>query len=181
MSNLTDNRFTEIGRFGRPRGLDGNIRFQPNENFVDGLFVQSDLFYIKNERSDLIPARMESCRIEEKRNQQTFFVKFDLIADRNDAEKAMNKALYVVTEELQSLRDEQPADTEDMIGYRIISNNQEIGNVLDIFENPAHPILEIKYQSGSLLIPMVDEYIDRVDHESDSIYCKNLHQLTEEA
>ena len=119
MSNLINNRFIEIGRFGRPRGLDGNIRFQPNENFVDGLFDQIDLYYMRNERSDLIPARIESYRVEEKRNQHTFFVKFDLIANRDDAEKAMNKALFVVNDELESLMDEQETDSVDMIGYHV--------------------------------------------------------------
>ena len=180
MSNLVNNRFIEIGRFGRPRGLDGNIRFQPNENFVDGLFDQVDLYYMRNERSDLIPARIESYRVEKKRNQLTFFVKFDLIANRDDADKAMNKALFIVNEELKSLKDKQETDSVDLVGYHVFSDNQEVGEVLDLFENPAHPILEIKYQSGSLLIPMVDEYIDRVDHERGSVYCKNLNQLTEE-
>lgn len=179
-SNIVDNRFIEIGRFGRPRGLDGNIRFQPNENFVDGLFDQINLYYMRNERSDLIPARIESYRVEKKRNQHTFFVKFDLIANRDDADEAMNKALFVVNEELEGLMDKQETDTIDMIGYHVFSGNQEVGEVLDLFENPAHQILEIKYQSGSLLIPMVDEYIDRVDHERGSVYCKNLNQLTEE-
>lgn len=182
MSNIVDNRFIEIGRFGRPRGLDGNIRFQPNENFIDGLFDQIDLFYMKNERSDLIPARIESYRVEKKRNQQTFFVKFDLIADRDDAQAAMNKALFAVNEELNQIKQEQDdnSDSVDVTGYSIISDDTEIGLVLDVFENPAHPILEIKYQTGSLLIPFVDEYIDRVDHNSSTIHCKNLDQLIEE-
>jgi 16S rRNA processing protein RimM len=180
MSNLVNNRFIEIGRFGRPRGLDGNIRFQPNENFVDGIFDQINLYYMRNNRSDLIPARIESYRVEKKRNQHTFFVKFDLIANRDDADEAMNKALFVVNEELENLTDKQEADSVDLIGYHVYSENQNVGEVLDLYENPAHPILEIKYQSGSLLIPMVDEYIDRVDHEHGSVHCKNLNQLTEE-
>jgi len=179
MSHNLHNRFTEIGRFGRPRGLDGDIRFQPNENFVDELFDRLDLFYIKNERSDLVPARLESFKIEKKRNQQTFFVKFDLIATRDDADMAMNKALHVVTDELQSMQKDQDSNPEDVIGYRVILENQDVGEVLDLFENPAHQILEITYNSGSLLIPMVDEYVDHIDHSGGSIYCKNLHQLTE--
>lgn len=177
MPDLTVSRFIEIGRFGRPHGLDGNIRFKPNENFVDTLFEQTDLFYIKNERSDLIPARIERFGVEKKRNQQTFFVKLDLIASRDDAEAAMNKALFTTIDELDSFTEEIASVTEDLTGYSIVSDDSEVGTVLDMFENPAHPILEIKYQTGSLLIPFVDEFIVRVDHNCSIIYCKNLDQL----
>jgi ribosomal 30S subunit maturation factor RimM len=94
--NPLDNRFTEIGRFGRPHGLDGNIRFKPNDNFIDSLFDQIQMFYIKNERSDLVPcsrSHLQICRGEKK--SKMFFVKFDSIANRQDAEQAMNRALYV--------------------------------------------------------------------------------------
>jgi 16S rRNA processing protein RimM len=178
--NSLDNRFTEIGRFGRPHGLDGNIRFQPNNNFIDSLFDQIEMFYIKNERSDLIPTRIVSKYVEEKRNHKMFFVKFDSIANRQDAEQAMNKALYVITEELEKLRPESEPEQDTLTGYRIHFDGKEIGEVLDVLENPAHPILEIKYQSGSLLIPYVDEFVDRIDHDRASIYCINLEQLIEE-
>ncbi len=177
MTDSLNSRFIEIGRFGRPHGLNGNIRFMPNENFIESLFDQHRLVYIKNERADLIPARIEQVQVEKKRNQQTFFVKLDLIASRDDAETAMNKALFTTVDELDSFKSEEPSDTENLTGYRIISNDNEIGHVLDVFENPAHPILEIKYQTGSLLIPYVDEFIDRVDHNSSTIYCRNLDQL----
>ena len=82
MTQTVNNRFIEIGRIGRPRGLEGLVRFMPNDIFTADLFDQVSVFYIKNQRSDLIPTRVESIRVEKKRNQQTFFVKFDTIANR---------------------------------------------------------------------------------------------------
>ncbi len=178
--NPLDNRFTEIGRFGRPHGLDGNIRFKPNDNFIDSLFDQIQMYYIKNERSDMVPTRIISRYVEEKRNQKLFFVKFDSIANRQDAEQAMNRALFVVTDELEKLKPESKSDERSLFGYSIYYDGNRIGEVLDVLENPAHPILEIRYQSGSLLIPFVDEFVDRIDHDQSSINCINLDQLTEE-
>jgi 16S rRNA processing protein RimM len=172
------NRFVEIGRIGKPRGLEGVVRFMPNQHFVDDLFDRVDLFYMKNERTDLVPSRIESVHVETKRNQQTFFVKFDMIANRTNAETAQNKAVFIKAEIFDEIAD--PAEEiESFFGYTIEYDGEEFGEVLDVLMNPAHPILQVKHGAGTILIPMVDEYVNETDHENGIIYCINLDHLTE--
>lgn len=174
-----ENRFVEIGRIGRPRGLEGVVRFMPNQNFNDDLFDRADLYYMKNDRSDLVPSRIESVHVETKRNHQSFFVKFDMIANRTDAEEAQNKAVFIKADVFDEVA--EPADDgESYIGYTIQYDGREFGKVLDVMMNPAHPILEVKHGAGTILIPMVEEYVDETDHENGIIFCINLNQLTEE-
>jgi 16S rRNA processing protein RimM len=174
-----ENRFVEIGRIGRPHGLEGIVRFIPNEYFNADLFERISVFYMRNQRSDIIPVRIEQVQTEQKRNQQTFFVKFDLIASRDDAEQAVDRAVFIQREHLPDPENSSADREKDLTGYSVYQQGIEIGNVLEVFENPAHPILQVKYQSSHLLIPFVDEYVERVDHASASVYCRNLHQLTE--
>lgn len=172
-----NNRFTEIGRIGRPHGLEGKVRFLPNEVFTDDLLDSVTVLYMRNDRSDLVPVRIENIQTESKKNQLTFFVKFDTIADRNEAEAAMNKALFVENEMLHS---SDPEEEEiSLTGYAIVFKNKEVGRVLDVLENPAHPILEIKTESGPLLIPFVDEFIEKTDHQNATLFCQNLDQLSD--
>tara|TARA_R100001143_G_scaffold63593_1_gene73102 strand:- start:15098 stop:15637 length:540 start_codon:yes stop_codon:yes gene_type:complete len=179
MVNNTHNRFVEIGRIGRPRGLDGVVRFMPNDIFLEGLFDQTDLLYIRDSRSDLVPVRIQNLHIESKRNQQSFFVKFDMITDRASAEEAQNRLLFI---DSRYLNDLQPAiETDDsVIGYTIRYLDDDFGVVLDIMDNPAHPILEVKVDAGTMLIPLVDEYIELTDHDQHVLVCKNLDQLLED-
>ncbi len=179
MVNNTHNRFVEIGRIGRPRGLDGVVRFMPNDIFLEGLFDETDLFYVRDSRSDLVPVRIQNLHIESKKNQQSFFVKFDMITDRASAEEAQNRLLFI---ESRYLNDLQPAvETDDsVIGYTIRYMDADFGVVLDIMDNPAHPILEVKVDAGTILIPMVDEYIEQTDHDQHVLVCKNLDQLLED-
>lgn len=178
MVRSIENRFTEIGRIGRPRGLEGVVRFMPNQNFSEDLFEQADLFYMKNERSDMVPSRIDSVHVETKRKDRTFFVKFDMIANRTDAETAQDKAVFIKTEVFDDVMD--PAeDAESFIGYTIQYGGEEFGEVLDVMMNPAHPILEVKHDAGTILIPVVDEYVEKTDHENGFIFCINLDQLIE--
>lgn len=148
----------------------------PNQNFTDGLFDRVDLFYMRNNRSDLIPARLEHVQRETKRNQQSFFVKFDMIASRSDAESAMNRALFVEREHTPAV---EPGESPSVVGYTLWYDGKEYGEVLDVLENPAHPILEASHNIGSVLIPVVDEYVERTDHQQKIVFCKNLDQLTD--
>jgi len=178
MAQSAKNRFVEIGRIGKPRGLEGVVRFVPNEHFIDSLFDRHKLYYIKNNRSDLIPARIENVYVESKRKQQSFFVKLDMITSRSDAESAMNRALFIEKKILDDLS--EPVQKDDaLFGYSVHFDGGEFGEVLDVMHNPAHAILEIKHGIGTLLIPLVDEYVENIDHENAIIYCKNLDQLTE--
>lgn len=177
MTQMANNRFVEIGRLGKPRGLDGVVRFMPGNTFTVDIFEEFDLFYIRNERSDLIPIRIENIHVEEKRNQQMFFVKFDTIASRSDAEEARGRSLYVKEDQIKS--EPKISADDSLIGYAVWFENNEIGRVLDLLKNPAHPIVEIKLGAGSLLIPFVEEYIEKTDHENGILFCKNLDQLTD--
>jgi len=179
MDPSRQNRFVEIGRIGRPRGLEGVVRFMPNQHFTDDLFDRVNLFYMKNNRTDLVPCRIESIHVETKRNQQTFFVKFDMIANRTDAEIAQNKAVFIKADVFDEVVEPAENDEESFFGYIIKYDGDVFGEVLDVLMNPAHPILEVKHGAGTILVPMVDEYIDETDHENGIIYCINLNQLIE--
>ena len=180
MAPLANDRFIEIGRIGKPRGLEGVVRLMPNQNFTDGLLELAEILYMRNSRSDLVPARIIDVQTEAKRNQQLFFVKFDMIANRSDAESAMNRALFAEKKIIEKLQNsEQPEEKSSVVGYTIWYNGFEFGEVLDLFENPAHPIIETRHSVGSVLIPMVDEYVEKTDHQQKIVYCKNLDQLTD--
>ena len=171
-----NSRFTEIGRIGKARGLDGVVRFLPENNLTDDLLSPGTIVYIKNERSDLVPMRTESVHREKKNNQLTFFVKFDLIASRTDADAVTDKAVYT-DKEIEPVS--KKTDEPDLTGYDVISNDEIFGSVLDLMSNPAHSILEVKTETGALLIPLVDEFVDQIDHQKKVVYCKNLDQLTD--
>ncbi len=177
MATFAKDRFIEIGRIGRPHGLEGVVRFMPNEIFTAELFDNVSLLYMRNQRSDLVPARIERVHTESKRNQQTFFVKFDMIASRSDAENAMNRALFAESKIVVDLI--KPADESlSLVGYVVMAEGKEFGEILDVMENPAHPILEVKHGKSTLLIPLVDEFVENLDPEKGIVFCKNLDLLT---
>ncbi len=138
--------------------------------------------YINEHRSGYRPLRIDDVYTEEKRNRVSFFVKFDMITNRTDAEEVKDKAIFSDQFDPEEDNDLAVADTVDYTGYDLIDDesDESIGSVLDVMDNPAHSILEAKIGKGSLLIPFVDEFVSEIDHDKRIIRCQNLDQLMEE-
>lgn len=173
-------RLNEIGHIGRPRGLEGWVRFLPYDSRAASLITKNLILYISSGISGYRPLRIVDHYTEEKRNTVSFFVKFDVITNRTEAESVKDKALYSdqFDPEEDAMPNNQP-DEWDLTGYTILEDGKKVGSVLDIHQNPAHPIIEAKIGKGSVLIPFVDEYVLDVLHDPGIVKCQNLDQLTD--
>lgn len=167
--------FVQIGRISRSHGLNGEVIITFDAD-ITAEAENLDLVYLQNERGDFYPARMLSLYAEGKKNNQSFFVQFGHIADRNAAEKLKGHAIWIEAEKAETLI--AVHETDLLIDLEVIDENgREIGLVTEVMENPAHPILIVATTSGKLLIPYVEHYVLKRDDEH--IYCRNLSHLEE--
>ena len=175
-------QYFEVGYIARSHGVKGEVLINTEIESPE-LFNDVDLVHIKNTRGDLIPARIESVRVQEKNNRLSFFVKFEHVSDRNQAEKLKNFPVYVdrdIVSRFPGMGDDEPLP--DFVSFEVLDENERyVGKVTGVMENPAHLILEINTEHGSrLLVPFVDEYVLATDEETSTITCRNLSQLTDE-
>ena len=172
-----EDQYLKIGHIARSHGVKGEV-LVISEVYAPQLFDEIDLVHIQNTRGDLVPARIESFRVQEKNNRLSFFVKFEHVTDRNQAEELKSCPVYVLREKAEALIDDDEA--VDYTEFEVNDDQGEnIGIITGIIENPAHPILEVLTDDRKkLLIPFVDEYISSVDEDQGIIFCRNLEQLT---
>src|SRR5680860_72579 len=94
-----DHQYFLIGYIARSQGVDGTVLIIP-ELYAPTLFDDIDLVRLKDARGDLIPARIESVQVQEKNDRLSFFVKFDHITDRNQAEMLKTNEVFVAREKV---------------------------------------------------------------------------------
>jgi 16S rRNA processing protein RimM len=160
-----------IGKIVRAHGTSGELVIAPD--FADtSLFNYSKICYLE-QRHLLEPIRLDSVKPVLKGDRLSFFVKFENIRTRNDAERLKGIRVFLPESEV-------PDEAEDegpylFIGYSVLNDSGENeGEVLDIMENPAHPLLQIKDSSGTYLVPFVEAFIMDADHEHQTITIRNL-------
>lgn len=176
MLESVEDQYKKIGYIARSHGVQGEVLIIP-EWYAPTLFDSLDLVRIEDARGDLLPARIESVRVQEKNNRLSFFVKFEHVTDRTQAETLKQFAVFVERETVNELVDEED-NWESLISSAIITDDLQVGTVVGIIANPAHPILEVRTpEQDQLLIPFVEEYIMEVDEDKQEIQCRNLDQL----
>ena len=52
-----------------------------------------------------------------------------------------------------------------LIGFKVYDKNEYIGDVIDILETAAHDILIINNDTDEIMVPMVDEFIKKIDEK----------------
>lgn len=169
--------FTQVGHVVRTHGIKGELKvlFESEE---PGLIDQIEMLYLQTDRGDFYPCRIANLRVEGKGNKISFFVQFEHIADRSSAEKLRGRALFVETDKAVDFSTESTNDEDSLIDFEVLNEqDQSIGLVIDVMDNGAHLIISVATTSGSLLIPVVDEFVLEIHEETKTIFCKNLNLL----
>lgn len=173
-----ENQYEVVGHIARSHGVNGEVVIIP-EIETPQLFETIDLVHVENARGDLVPARIESVRVQDKNKRLTFFVKFEHVTDRTGAEALKNFAVYANLDDVEDLTD-QMDEPVDISSYDVVLDGKKFGTVEAVIDNPAHPILKVvTADQKQLLIPFVDEYIIALDEEKQVVECQNLNQLAD--
>jgi 16S rRNA processing protein RimM len=169
-----ENQYIKIGRVARPHGKKGGVLII-SEIHEPAIFEELELVWLRNDRRDLVPARVETARMQKKDNRLLFFVKFDHIASAEQAEKLKKRPVFVSRDEFERLPDN---NSTTLISFDVFDEyERRNGEVVQVIDNPAHPILVVQNDEDELLIPLVDEYVVEIAHEHHLINCRNLNRL----
>ena len=115
----------------------------------------------------LVPFFVEKCALHKS---DLLRVKFEDIATEEDAEDLMKAAIYLPLSLLPKLEGNK-FYYHEVIGFTIIDNGfGEVGVIKAINDSTAQALFEIDRNGTEILIPMNDEFIDRVDRKAQVIY-----------
>ena len=105
------------------------------------IYTVENVKYIKN--SVIIKCKKIDTIEEAKR-----YVGYDIYIDRQDAKKLKNNEYYI----------------PDLIGLKLVDqNNKELAEVIDVIDNMSQAKLIVKKDNKEYIIPMVSEFIKKID------------------
>jgi 16S rRNA processing protein RimM len=149
-----------VGIIGKAVGLKGEVYLisktdSPDERFIigakftsgsgSGTFELPDVFTLAN-------VRLQSGR---------YIVRFEEISGRNDAESLRDIELFTPK---SVSGDEDGWYLDDLVGLKVLHNDNEIGVIKSVINNPSQDLFEVKLNTGGLsLIPFVEQIVPEVD------------------
>ena len=168
-----------VAKLGKAVGLRGHLRLFIESDFPEQF--KKDAVFITNKKLTLI--------IEEY-NSKRELVKFKDFDDIDTAKKLTNQLLYSTLEQTKNNCNLESNEHFwfDIVGCKIVENNQILGKVVEIHRYPLEDYLEIetsdtlieKKLPKTFLVPYnIENYIVNVDIENKEIKVKNAYEILE--
>ena len=142
------------------------------ENYLEDIFLEfSNDLYVGFDKS--VASDIKIANVSGSVNKPRFH--FEGLHSRNDAEAMIGKLLFA------SVNKEDPINliSPDLIGASVISNNgKNIGTLVDMMSLPAHDVYVISNSNNKeVLIPVVPEFIESVDYDSQNVIISPIEGL----
>ena len=156
-------KLLSIGSIQKPFGIKGEVKVFLKTDFVKERFKPGTEVTLElNGKSQKL--EIESIR----KHQGSLLVKFVGLDSLNDVE-FFHKGDILVPE---VTRHELPKDEfyfDELVNLEVFSENEKIGFVSEMIDNPAHPIMRVKTPEKDILVPFRKVFVLKVDMEAKRI------------
>ncbi len=162
-SKSSINSQIKIGRVVSTFGLKGDLKISPTGDILSSLAKNSKLHLLN---SDVIYT------IQTIRKQKNIFVlKLNEANSIEEAEKLLNTDFYYPMQESKNLLKKDEHFVFQLIGLNPIYKDKKILDykVMEVLENPVHPILQFQAESNEILIPYINQFIGQINLSENTI------------
>ena len=116
--------------------------------------------------NNLIPFFIEKSTLSKA---TMFRVKFEDVNTEADADAILRSEVYLPLDLLPKLSGDK-FYYHEVIGFTVVDASfGEVGNIVSINDSSAQPLFEIDREGKEVFIPMIDDFIKKVDRENKAI------------
>jgi 16S rRNA processing protein RimM len=152
--------FYYLGRILKTHGNKGQV--QVHLDVDDPEIYQNLESVFLDLHGERIPFFISSLELKHNRKAVVKFQDFDTL---EDSESLQSLEMYLPVTELPPLKGNQ-FYFHEIIGFQVVDQNHgNIGMIEDIIELPHQSLFQIRHGEKEILIPVVDEIIQKVDRK----------------
>lgn len=164
--------WVELGVVARPHGVDGELRVHVYNAESTLLEELGEVFLI--DEADPTPSLVDV--ISTRRGPKALLMRVAGVASRADAEALRGCVLAVPRQALPKL-EEGEFYHSDLIGLAAYEGGHQLGTVAEVLDYPSVECLRIETDEGFLEVPMLPQWLDRLDVADGKIHLKALDDI----
>ncbi len=155
--------YFKIGKFVAVHGLKGELLLKHSfgkKTSLKGL----ETVFIEEKKDSFIPWFIESTKI--KGDEETY-IKLEGIDTREAATKLTQKEIWLPETDFKKFAAKSaPAG---LLGYVIINDNESIGEILEVIEQPHQLLCRLEIKGKEVLIPINENTLQKIDHKKKQV------------
>ncbi|MCS3796629.1 ribosome maturation factor RimM [Niastella sp. OAS944] len=123
-----------------------------------------ETIFIEVKKDEMLPYFLTDTRIK---NDEEIFLKFEGIDSKEDAHRLMQKKVWLPREEF----DKYVAKTAAilLLGFHIINEGEDLGEILEVIEQPHQLLCRIDYKGKEAFIPIHEDFLLKIDQKKKQV------------
>jgi 16S rRNA processing protein RimM len=164
----------KIGTFSKVHGVHGDLVLNLTDNItidlIEHALNEGDAVFVEMDGIP-VPFFISENGISE-RDPQTILVSLDEISDKK-AIKLVQSKVYLEIDKMPEIEKDNHTNFKDVIGFSVVGELAgSLGTVSDFLDLKNNPMLSIRLEGKSWLLPLVSDFITRVDIEKQQMFVK---------
>lgn len=157
-------QYFKIGKLAASTGLKGELVLQHNLGKKTTLKDVTAVF-IEEKKDSFIPYFIEAAKI---RSDNETIVKLEGIDNMEPARKLTPKEVWLQADDFKKLA--AKSSPIAMLGYNLINNGDDLGEILEVIEQPHQVLCSILYKGNEALIPIHEDSLEKVDNKNRKVF-----------
>lgn len=155
--------YFKIGKLVSAFGLKGELILQHNLGKKSSLKGLNAIF-IEERKTSFIPWFIESTRIK---SEEEIYIKLQDVNTREAAVKLTQKELWLPEADFKKFS--AKTSPINLLGFDIIENEQTLGKILEVIEQPHQILCRIEVKGKEVLIPLHEDTIVKIDKKKSQV------------
>ena len=149
--------YFKIGKLVAAHGLKGELILKHELGKKTSLKGLQALF-IEEKKNSFLPYFIEATKIK---SETIIYIKLDGINTREAAMKYAQKQVWLSEADFKKyVAKSAPVS---LLGYTIINNNEPLGEILELIEQPHQLLARLEINGKEVLIPLTENIINKID------------------
>lgn len=171
-------KYLRIGKIISLHGIKGEVKIFPTTDDLNRFNDLKDFYILENDdANDDEFEKLDTFTSEGvKYIKNTCILKISGYNKIEESIKLIGKNIYVSRDNATPLKNNEYYIV-DLIGGKAYVADEYIGDVKDIMKSSSNGILVIDYNGKDLLVPMVTDFVEKIDIEKSIIILKTIEGL----
>ena len=155
--------YFKIGKLVAIHGLKGEVLLKHELGKKTSL-KDLEAIFIEEKKNSFLPWFIESTKIK---NEKEIYLKLEGIHTREAAIKLIQKEIWLPEADFKKFA--AKTATAGLLGYTIISNNEPLGEILELIEQPHQLLCRTEIKGKEVLIPLHEKFLKKTDRKKKQI------------
>ena len=158
------NNYFKIGRLAATFGLEGELILEHSLGKKTSLKGLENIF-IEETKDSFLPYFLESTKIK---NDKEVYIKLEGISAKETAKPFIKKEVWLHENDFKKFA--ANAAPISLLGFMVINEDEELGEVCEVIEQPHQVLCKIILNGKEALIPVHEESLEKIDKKNRKLF-----------